>query len=117
GQDTFPSIVFDQVEKVGGWGGAPVRWKIPASINGALTKLFGSHSVKLGADYRRMGVALGNTISEGPNGVPALGGSFEFDNLFTSRNGAAGTGHEIASLLLGLPKSGVAHPDLGAGEW
>jgi len=67
GQDTFPSLSFDQVESVGGWGGIPVRWKSPASINGAVTKLKGDHSFKIGGDYRRMGVALGNTVGEGPN--------------------------------------------------
>jgi hypothetical protein len=117
GRDTFPSLNFDQVSQMGGWGGAPIRWKSPASINAAVTHLRGSHSFKFGGDYRRMAVALGNTIAEGVDGVPALGGHFAFDNLFTSRNGAAGTGDELASLLLGLPKSGTAHPDLGAGEW
>ena len=36
----------------------PVRWKGPYAINGALTKLMGSHSFKVGADIRRLGVAL-----------------------------------------------------------
>ena len=115
GQDTFPSLSFDQVESVGGWGGIPVRWKSPASINGALTKLKGGHSFKVGGDYRRMGVALGNTVGEGPNGQPALGGSFLFNSLFTSKNGVGG--QEIASLLLGLPYSGSAPAGPGAGEW
>jgi len=115
GSDTFPSLFFDQVESVGGWGGYPIRWKSPASINGALTKLSGSHSWKVGADYRRMGVALGSTVSEGPNSQPANGGSFLFNNLFTSRNGVGG--HEIASMLLGLPYDGSVPANPGAGEW
>src|SRR5947209_10127461 len=44
GKDTFPSLAFDNVESVGGWGGSPTRWKGPYAINGALTKLAGSHS-------------------------------------------------------------------------
>jgi hypothetical protein len=115
GQDTFPSLSFDQVESVGGWGGTPIVWKSPQSINGAVTKLLGSHSFKVGADYRRMGVALANTVGLGPNSEPALGGSFEFNNLFTSKNGVGGD--ELASLLLGLPFRGAAPATPGAGEW
>jgi hypothetical protein len=115
GRDTFPALMFDQVESVGGWGGSPRRWKSPASVNGAITKLLGSHSVKAGADYRRVGVALGNTISEGAFDVPALGGIFYFNPLFTSRNGVGG--HELASVLLGLPYDASAPAVPGAGEW
>jgi hypothetical protein len=107
GANIFPSLNFDQVEGVGGWGPIPVRWKGPYAINGALTKLMGDHSVKIGADMRRLGVALATES--------ALGGSFAFDPLFTSRNGAGG--HEVASLLLGLPASGSAPVNNGAGEW
>jgi len=115
GSDTFPSLSFDQVESVGGMGGYPIRWKSPASINAALTTLRGSHSFKFGGDFRRMGVFLGNTVGLGPNGEPALGGSFQFNSLFTARNGAGG--HELASLLLGLPYTGDAPATPGAGEW
>ncbi|HKB13016.1 MAG TPA: TonB-dependent receptor, partial [Vicinamibacterales bacterium] len=114
GSDTFPYIGFNEAENVGGWGGIPIRWKSPYSINGALTKLFGSHSVKIGADARRLGVSI-QTASEGPNGQPALGGYFGFDSRFTSRNGVGG--QEIASLLLGLPFEGSAPANPGNGEW
>jgi hypothetical protein len=115
GSDTFPSLSFDQVESVGGWGGYPTRWKSPATINAAVTHLRGSHSFKFGGDFRRMGVALENTVALGPNGEPALGGSFQFNNLFTARNGVGG--HELASLLLGLPYAGDVPATPGAGEW
>ena len=114
GSDTFPYIGFDEVENVGGWGGIPVRWKGPYAINGAVTKLAGSHSVKFGADARRLGVSL-VTVSEGPNGQPALGGYFGFNRQFTSRNGVGG--QELASLLLGLPSEGSAPANPGQGEW
>jgi hypothetical protein len=114
GSDTFPYIGFDEVESVGGWGGIPTRWKGPYAINGALTKLAGSHSFKVGADIRRLGVAT-QTASEGPNEEPALGGYFGFNRLFTSRNGVGG--HELASLLLGLPFEGSAPFNPGNGEW
>ena len=107
GKDTFPSLTFDQVEGVGGWGGLPVRWKSPYAINGALTKLAGNHSYKFGADFRRLGV---NTVE-----TQALGGSYAFNPLFTSLNGVGG--HELATLLLGLPASGSAPANPGGGEW
>src|SRR5712692_10471397 len=112
--EIFPSRTFDQgVEGVGGWGPGPVRWKGPYAINGALTKLIGSHSFKVGADLRRLGVELATET--------ALGGSFAFSPLFTSQNGVGG--HEVASLLLGLPSPGAGNPagsapvTAGNGEW
>jgi hypothetical protein len=107
GKETFPSLQFDDTEDVGGWGPGPVRWKGPYAINGALTKLRGSHSFKVGADLRKLGVALATET--------ALGGTFEFNRLFTSRNGAGG--HEIASLLLGLPSTGSVPHDPAEFEW
>ncbi len=107
GKETFPSLTFDNTEAVGGWGPGPVRWKGPYAINAALTKLRGSHSFKIGADARQLGVALATET--------ALGGSFAFNNLFTSRNGTGGS--EIASLLLGLPASGSAPHDPAPFEW
>jgi len=104
----FPNLTFDQgVEGVGGWGPIPVRWKGNYAINGALTKLVGSHSFKVGGDARRLGVALSTEN--------ALGGSFFFSPNFTSRNGVGG--QEVASLLLGLPSSGSAPATTGDGEW
>jgi hypothetical protein len=107
GTEVFPSLTFDEVEAVGGWGPGPVRWKGPYAINGALTKLLGSHSFKVGADLRRLGVALATES--------ALGGSFGFNKLFTSNGGVGG--NEVASLLLGLPASGSAPHDPAEFEW
>ena len=108
GSQVFPSTTFDEgTEGVGGWGPGPARWKGPYAINGALTKLFGNHSVKIGADARQLGVAIATET--------ALGGSFGFNSLFTGRNGTGG--NEIASLLLGLPASGSAPVNAGEFEW
>jgi hypothetical protein len=108
GANIFPSLTFDQgTEGVGGWGPGPVRWKGPYAINGALTKLVGTHSFKVGADLRRLGVELATET--------ALGGSFNFAPQFTSLNGVGG--HEVASLLLGLPSTGSAPKTTGDGEW
>jgi hypothetical protein len=114
GSTTFPSLGFDGgTEFVGGWGPGPVRWKSPYSINGALTKLMGNHSLKFGADFRRLGVSLA-TVCCFDN---ALGGNFNFNNLFTSKSGVTNSGQEIASLLLGLPYQGYAPINDGQGEW
>jgi len=107
GKEVFPSLTFDEVEAVGGWGPGPVRWKGPYAINGALSKLMGSHNFKVGADLRRLGVTLATES--------ALGGSFGFNKLFTSKAGVGG--NEIASLLLGLPASGSAPHDPAEFEW
>jgi trimeric autotransporter adhesin len=105
--DVFPDVRFDDVQDVGGWGGIPTRWKSPYSINGTLSKLMGSHSLKVGADLRRVGVA---TATES-----AMSGRFDFDRLFTSNAGVGG--HELASVLLGTPASGSVPFNRGEYEW
>src|SRR5689334_1728101 len=70
--------------------------------NGALTKLAGEHSLKFGADYRRLGVrsrTYGNSA-----------GSFTFSGQFTGSNAtspAATSRNAIADLLLGYPSAGT----------
>jgi hypothetical protein len=108
--DIFPRLRFDEVADVGGWGGGPVRWNSPYSINGTLSKLMGTHSLKAGADVRRMAVELATES--------VMGGQFTFDRLFTSNAGVGG--HELASVLLGLPTSSsesFVPFDRGFGEW
>ncbi len=106
-KDVFPSLVFDDVQDVGGWGGSPVRWKSPFSVNATLSKTWGSHNLKLGADARRIGVKLATES--------AMGGTFNFNRLFTSNNGVGG--HELASVLLGVPERGSVPFNRGEGEW
>jgi trimeric autotransporter adhesin len=107
-KDVFPDLRFDDaVADVGGWGAIPNRWKSPYSINGTLSKLMGSHSLKVGGDMRRLGVA---TVSD-----TQMGGRFDFNRLFTSNNGVGG--HELASVLLGVPYSGSVPFDDGPFEW
>ncbi|HJU43427.1 MAG TPA: TonB-dependent receptor, partial [Vicinamibacterales bacterium] len=68
-------------------------------VNGAVTKLAGSHSFKTGADYRIIGVdALGYGQSAG---------SYTFNGVFTRSGNAAGNNNSIADLLLGYPSSGT----------
>ena len=68
-------------------------------VNGALTKLAGSHSLKTGADYRIIGVdAMQNGQSAG---------SYTFNGVFTRAGNAAANNNAIADLLLGYPSAGT----------
>jgi len=70
------------------------------SINGSVTKIVGTHSMKVGADFRKIGLDF---FAPG-NGA----GFFEFDKDITSSNGGnSGTtdGNSFASFLLGLPSA------------
>ena len=107
GPMSFPTLNFDELEDVGGMTGNRRRWNGPAAVNGTLLKLAGSHSLKFGADFREMGIT---TTTEGD-----MAGDFDFDSAFTSRNGVGG--HELASLLLGLPTEAATPFNRGLGQW
>jgi hypothetical protein len=109
GRDTFPGLVFDEVNAAGFQGGTRRRWKSPYAVNGAFSKLWDTHNVKVGADLRQLGVSA-TTES-------AMSGIFAFNRLFTSAVGVPGSGHELASLLLGLPAGGQMPVNRGDGEW
>lgn len=109
GPDTFPNINFDEVRDVGNSGGSRRRWKGPYSINGALSKLWGNHQIKTGADFRRLGIA---TTTES-----AMAGTFNFTRAFSARSNVANSGHELASILLGLPRTGSVPINRGELEW
>jgi trimeric autotransporter adhesin len=69
------------------------------SANGALSKLLGSHTLKIGADWRTVGIDT-QSFTDGA-------GTFFFDRFYTSGNplslSNATGGNSIASMLLGLP--------------
>jgi hypothetical protein len=70
-------------------------------ITPSLIKLVGRHTLKFGGELRRMDINYyqNNTV----------GGTFSFDNLFTSQNALSpgATGNSIASFLLGYPSAGT----------
>ena len=68
-------------------------------VNGALTKLAGSHSFKSGADYRIIGV---DSLAYGQSA-----GSYTFNGVFTRAGNSANNNNAIADLLLGYPASGT----------
>lgn len=75
---------------------------ISQTANFNVSKFFGRHTMKLGADYRKI---QANTMVFG-----SAAGAFTFNQAFTQGPNAnaasAGAGDAIASLLLGYPASG-----------
>ena len=68
--------------------------------NGTLTKLAGEHSLKIGGDYRKIGVSA---LSYGNSA-----GSFTFSGQFSGPNATSSTtGNAIADLVLGYPSAGT----------
>ena len=74
----------------------------------------GSHSFKVGADIRRLGVALA-TASECPNGTPALGGCFQFNPC--SPAGTASAATKWRASCSALPYAGSVPSRSGHFEW
>ncbi len=73
-----------------GWSSRSDNVYYQYGINGALTRLLGSHSVKIGGDYRVLGV---RSSSFGTST-----GTYSFDGRFS--------GNALADLLLGYPSGG-----------
>lgn len=99
----FPSLT---VSGAGGYSGTGFSGQADRNyyswgVNGALTKLAGGHSFKMGADYRILGV---DALAYG-----ASAGSYTFNGQFTGSNAnnpIATSRNSIADLLLGYPSSG-----------
>jgi hypothetical protein len=68
------------------------------NLTGNLSWIRNSHNFKVGADARIVSGAVSN-----PQTQPQ--GRFNFDRNYTSNRGASGTGHSVASFLLGFPSS------------
>lgn len=73
-----------------GWSNRSDNTYYQYGFNGALTRLKGAHSVKIGGDYRTLGVRSSN--------FGASTGTYTFDGRFT--------GNALADMLLGYPGSG-----------
>ena len=100
--DAIPVQKFPSVSLTGyggtGFSGQADRNYYSWGINGSLTKLKGSHSFKVGADYRILGV---DALSYGQSA-----GSFTFNGQFTAANPTTSVRNAIADLMLGFPSSG-----------
>src|SRR5262249_31601948 len=77
-----------------------IDWK-STSANAAYSRFFGTHTMKFGGDFRKIG--MDSFLPGDSNGY------FWFDNEFTSANGQnnsdAVSGNSVASFLLGYPSA------------
>jgi hypothetical protein len=89
----------EQARTMGAINPTEINWQ-STSLNGSLSRLVGRHTMKFGADYRKMGV---DTFIWGDGA-----GFFDFDKDMTSSNGGTGSttdGNAFAAFLLGYPSS------------
>ena len=97
---TFPNIGMQNFSALGANSNSQQVFH-SKNLLGSVAQFVGRHSFKMGADYRRLhidGVDLGNAS-----------GAFNFNDQFTRANplaATAGTGSDLASLLLGVPANG-----------
>src|SRR5262245_8477352 len=80
-----------------------INWK-STSANAAYSRFFGTHTVKIGGDFRKIGM---DSFLPGDSS-----GQFYFDNEFTSANNSnsnATSGNAFASFLLGYPSANSAN--------
>ncbi len=96
--DKFPRVTVTDYYAFGAIDPTPRNW-YSWSANGTVSKLMGSHTFKLGADWRTIGIKTQSFT----NGA----GTFFVDRFYTSNNpltnGTTNTGNAMASLLLGYP--------------
>ena len=97
----FPIVTATDYYQMGAIDPANRNW-YSSSANVTASKLLGRHTVKVGADFRNIGIET-QSFSGGA-------GVFNFDRRFTSAtatvngvNGATPSGNAMASLLLGYP--------------
>ncbi|MCC6537352.1 MAG: carboxypeptidase regulatory-like domain-containing protein [Bryobacterales bacterium] len=102
---------YNGVFSTNGTGSTIVARNDVYSLSPNMTKIWGKHTVKFGAEVRR------NTHNYYQQNNPS--GSFNFDALMTSTNplAAAGTGNGFASFLLGMGSGGgLTHNNFVAGQ-
>jgi hypothetical protein len=97
--NAYPSITMTGYSNIG-HGGRSLTTYVGQTANASVSKFLGAHSLKFGADYRRIQAGT----------VPANNGSFGFTQAFTQgpNANAASTaaGDAFASFLLGTPATG-----------
>jgi hypothetical protein len=97
----FPNVVFDNYYDMGAIDPSD-RNLYSWSANGTMSRLIGRHTVKMGVDFRTIGIDT-QSFSGGA-------GTFNFDRRYTSANpnvngvnGPNPSGNDLASMLLGYP--------------
>jgi hypothetical protein len=97
----FPALTLTGYPTTGNSGLSDTNY-YSWGVNGSVTKLAGSHSFKMGADYRVIGV---DSLAHGQSA-----GSYTFNGRFTGSNANSPNAlsqNAIADLLLGYPFSGT----------
>ncbi len=94
----FPALTLTGYPSTGNSGLSDTNY-YSWGVNGVLTRLAGSHSLKTGADYRIIGV---NALQNGQSA-----GSYTFNGVFSRAGNNAANNNAIADLLLGYPSSGT----------
>jgi hypothetical protein len=94
----LPIIAISGLTSLGTVGPIPaIRYENSFQFVDNITWIHGRHHIKFGADIRRIRADFYQISLASPRG------QFNFDQNYTSNNGAARTGLGIASALLGLP--------------
>ncbi len=97
---TFPNVTMESVHNMGTNNNFSYVHH-SKNFSASVSKFMGRHSLKAGFDYRRInadGIDYGNSS-----------GAFTFNDIWTRATPTAvtaGTGADLASMLLGLPSSG-----------
>ena len=110
-QQRFPALALTGYQGTSYTGLGDTKY-YSYGTNGTLTRLAGEHSLKFGADYRRLGVrsqSYGNSA-----------GSFTFSGQFTGSNATspvATSRNAVADLLLGFPTAGTLPLNSGVDDF
>jgi hypothetical protein len=95
--NTFPTVNITGYNGLGN-GGPSRTTHLTQTANGSISRFKGSHTFKVGVEYRRMGAST-RTFS-------SSAGTYTFSQAFTAPTPTASGGDAFASFLLGYPASG-----------
>lgn len=98
-ENAYPSVTMTGYSNIG-HGGRSLTTYVSQTANATVSKFMGAHSVKMGADYRRIEAGT----------APANNGSFGFTQAYTqgpnANTASTAAGDAFASFLLGYAATG-----------
>jgi hypothetical protein len=95
--NTFPTVSITGYNGLGN-GGPSNATHVTQTANAAISHLAGSHTIKYGAEYRRIGADV--------MAYSSSAGTYSFTQAFTAPTPTSSGGDAFASFLLGYPASG-----------
>ena len=95
--NTFPNMTITGYNGVGN-NGPTKATHTTQTANASVSRFMGSHTLKFGAEYRRIGASV--------MAYSSSAGAYTFTQAFTAANPTAAGGDAFASFLLGYPSSG-----------